>query len=286
MTDHAPLLVIDDLVVRFAVRGGVWRRAVDEIRAVDGVSLHLERGRTLGIVGESGSGKSTLARAVLGLVRPTGGRVQISGRRLDALSPRRQRPLRRHLGVVFQAPGASMNPRQRIGAVVAEPLVVHREGSRGQRRRRVLDLLERCGLPPDAAGRYPHQLSGGQQQRVAIARALALRPRLIVLDEPTSSLDVSVQAQILNLLRDLQDAHGLAYLFISHDMAVIGHMCDRIAVMRAGRIVEEGDRSALLNAPSEAYTRELLAAVPAGPASARGERDASAAATPPAAAIE
>jgi ABC-type microcin C transport system duplicated ATPase subunit YejF len=260
-----PLLDVRDLEVRFPIRSAVSRRVVGEVRAVDGASLTLERGRTLGVVGESGSGKSTLGRAALGLLRPTAGTVRLEGRALAGLSPRAMRPLRRRLGVVFQDPGSSMNPRMRVRSIVAEPLVVHRGGGRRERRRRVAALLDRCGLPADAARRYPHEFSGGQKQRIAIARALALRPGLVVLDEPTSSLDVSVQAQILNLLRDLQEEHGVAYLFISHDMGVVNHMCDHIAVMRDGRIVEEDEREAIIRRPRHPYTQALLAAVPRVP---------------------
>jgi ABC-type glutathione transport system ATPase component len=257
-----PLLQVRDLHVRFPIRAGVLQRVTDHVRAVDGVSFDLAAGETLGLVGESGCGKTTVGRAVLRLVDAADGDVRFEGRSITRLGPRRMRPLRRRMQIVFQDPAGSLDPRMRVGATLAEPLVVHRVARGAEARRAVARLLDQCGLPASVVGRYPHELSGGQRQRVAIARALALRPRLLVCDEPTSALDVSIQAQILNLLRDLQEAGDLAYLFISHDMAVVNHLCDRIAVMQGGRIVEIGHRDQVIDAPAHPFTRELLAAVP------------------------
>ena len=232
------------------------------------VNLELAPGETLGLVGESGSGKSTLARAILGLTHVQSGTIVFDGVDLTHASPRQMRTARRNLQVIFQDPGASLNPRMQVGEIVAEPLIVHNayaESSAGQPRRewlalRVRELLHSCGLAPDAASRYPHQFSGGQKQRIAIARALALKPKLIICDEPTSALDVSVQAQIINLLTDLRAEYGIAYLFISHDLGVVSHVCQRLAVMLAGRIVEQGPVDEVLSSPAHKYTRELLAA--------------------------
>ncbi len=230
--------------------------------AVDDISLDLDRGEALGIVGESGSGKTTLGRAVLGLISIASGSILIEGKDVRTTRGSALRSLRRKAQIIFQDPGGSLNPRMRIAEVVSEPLQIHRVGDRRQRRAAAITLLERCGMPSDAADRLPHQLSGGQRQRVAIARALTLEPALIVCDEPTSALDVSVQAQILNLLSDLRAERGLSYLFISHDIAVVSHLCNRIAVMRAGAIVETGATESVLSAPSHEYTRQLLSAVP------------------------
>ena len=244
-----PLLHVDRICVDYG-SGATARRAVDQ------VSLTIAPGETLGLVGESGCGKSTLARVILSLVKPTAGKVSFDGvdvhhARGDAL-----RSVRRQVQMVFQDPTGSLNPRMRVGDIVAEPLIVHGLPWRD----RVAELLEECGMPRDSAQRYPHQFSGGQRQRIAIARALALRPRLVICDEPTSALDVSVQAQILNLLKQLQQSHGVAYLLITHDLGVVAHMADRIGVMHRGRLVEEGEAVSLLTAPEHPYTRELLAA--------------------------
>ena len=258
-----PLLTVQDLRVHFPVRTGLLQRTTDWVRAVDGVSLHVARGRTLGLVGESGCGKTTVGRAVLRLLPASGGSVTFDGIDVLAASARAMRALRRRMQIVFQDPGGSLNPRMRIGAAVAEPLLVHEPGlGRGETAQRVGEMLERCGMPASCTDRYPHEFSGGQKQRLAIARALMLHPAFIVCDEPTSALDVSVQAQVLNLLADLQRDLGLSYLFISHDMAVVNQMCDRIAVMQDGRIVEEGDRDRIMNRPEQPYTQRLLAAVP------------------------
>jgi ABC-type oligopeptide transport system ATPase subunit len=255
------VLAVEDLHATFPLRGA---RGV--LRAVDGVTFTIAEGETLGLVGESGSGKTTVARCVLRLLPAASGRVLYRGRDLLALGARELRRLRREIQIVFQDPGGSLNPRLRAGTIVGEPLVIHGLARGRDLRDRVAQMLERVGLPASAADRYPHEFSGGEKQRIAIARALASGPRLVVCDEPTSALDVSVQAQILNLLKDLQEQLGLSYLFISHDIAVIHHVCDRVAVMLAGKIVEEGPRDQVLSDPQHPYTRTLLAAVPGAPA--------------------
>jgi len=258
-----PLLEVRDLRVHFPVRGGMLGRVTDHVRAVDGVSFDIATGETLGLVGESGSGKTTVGRSVLRLQEATGGSVRFDGVDVLSAGPARMRSLRREMQIIFQDPAGSLNPRMRIERIVAEPLEVHglvKSGS--ERRAAVEDLLERCGMPKTAADRYPHEFSGGQRQRIGIARALALGPRFLVCDEPTSALDVSIQAQIVNLLGDLQRDLGLSYLFISHDMAVIQHVCTRIAVMYRGELVEVGERDEVLHRPKHEYTRRLLSAVP------------------------
>ena len=257
-----PLLEVVDLKMHFPVRRGLLQRRVGTVKAVDGVSFHLRKGETLGLVGESGCGKTTVGRAILRLLEPTAGGVLFDGRDVLAMPSAELRQARRRMQIIFQDPGGSLNPRMRVGSLVGEPLEVHGMAKGDELREQVGALLERCGLWRGAADRYPHEFSGGQRQRIGIARALALRPDFIVCDEPTSALDVSVQSQILNLLGDLQKEFGLSYLFISHDMAVIHHICDRIAVMWNGRIVEEGDRDRIINRPEHAYTRALLSAVP------------------------
>jgi ABC-type oligopeptide transport system ATPase subunit len=257
-----PLLEVVDLKMHFPVRRGLLQRRVGTVKAVDGVSFHLRKGETLGLVGESGCGKTTVGRAILRLLEPTAGGVLFDGRDVLAMPSAELRQARRRMQIIFQDPGGSLNPRMRVGSLVGEPLEVHGMAKGDELREQVGALLERCGLWRGAADRYPHEFSGGQRQRIGIARALALRPDFIVCDEPTSALDVSVQSQILNLLGDLQKEFGLSYLFISHDMAVIHHICDRIAVMWNGRIVEEGDRDRIINRPEHSYTRALLSAVP------------------------
>ena len=257
-----PILQVTDLQTYFPIRKGLLQRVVGHHKAVDGVSFSIGRGETLGLVGESGCGKTTVGRTILALQPATGGQVLFEGRdvfRQDAASLRR---MRRDMQIIFQDPGGSLNPRMRVGSIVGEPLEVHGLATGDELRARVEQLIERCGLGRAALDRYPHEFSGGQRQRIGIARALALEPKLIVCDEPTSALDVSVQSEILNLLADLQDQLGLSYLFISHDMAVIHHVCDRIAVMKDGRIVEEGTRDEVIGAPRHPYTRRLLLAVP------------------------
>ena len=258
--DAAPVVAeVRDLQVHFPIRRGVLRRTVGVVRAVDGVSLHVREGETLGLVGESGSGKSTLGFALLRLV-PSQGYVAFLGQEVTGLGRKALRPLRQRMQVVFQDPYGSLSPRMPVGDIVAEGLRVHERLRSSQVGARVASILEEVGLPADAADRYPHEFSGGQRQRIAIARALVLEPRLVVLDEPTSALDRSVQAQVVELLRSLQARRGLAYLFISHDLAVVRAVSHRIAVMQAGRIVEQGPAEALFAAPQDPYTRTLMEA--------------------------
>ena len=258
-----PLLEVSDLRTHFPVRTGVLGRVTGHVKAVDGVSFDLARGETLGLVGESGSGKTTVGRTLLRLQPATSGRVAFDGTDVFDASGENLRKLRRRMQIVFQDPAGSLNPRMRIASIVGEPLEVHGMSSgRDELRAKVEELLERCGMPRTAADRYPHEFSGGQRQRIGIARALALGPEFVVCDEPTSALDVSIQAQIVNLLGDLQRALGLSYLFISHDMAVIQHVCTRIAVMLHGKIVEIGERDQILHDPQHDYTKRLLSAVP------------------------
>jgi oligopeptide/dipeptide ABC transporter ATP-binding protein len=257
------LLEVRDLVKHYPVARGLfggWRGAV---RAVDGVSFSIRRGETLGLVGESGCGKTTTGRCVLQLEKPTGGSVRFGGQELVGLAPRALRPVRRQMQVIFQDPYSSLNPRMTVGQIVAEPIAVHGVvPDPAARAARVRELLAQVGLLPQHADRYPHQLSGGQRQRVGIARALGLQPALLVCDEPVSALDVSIQAQIINLLEDLQAQLGLTYLFIAHDLSVVRHISDRVAVMYLGRIVELADRRTLYADPRHPYTRALLSAVP------------------------
>ena len=257
------LLRVRDLRVHFPIRAGLLQRSTGAVKAVDGVSFEVLRGGTLGLVGESGSGKSTVGRAVLRLIEPTEGDVTFDGVDVRAASSGSLRALRRRMQMIFQDPGSSLNPRRTIREAICEPLLVHgiAKGA-GDALEQASALLERCGMTAAALTRYPHEFSGGQKQRIAIARALSLSPSLIVCDEPTSALDVSIQAQILNLLQDLQRDLGLSYLFISHDMGVIQHMCPTIAVMQRGVIVEQGPREQVLAEPREDYTKRLLASVP------------------------
>jgi oligopeptide transport system ATP-binding protein len=257
------LLEVKDLRKWFPVRRGLLiERTVDHVKAVNDVSFEIGEGETLGLVGESGSGKSTTGYCVLQLLRPTAGSVRFMDQELTALGPRALREVRREMQIVFQDPYSSLNPRMTVGTTVEEPLVVHDIGTRRSREARVRELLETVGFNPDFTNRYPHEFSGGQRQRIGIARALALNPRLIVCDEPVSALDVSIQAQILNLLKDLQKDLGLAYLFVAHDLAVVRAVSDRIAVMNKGEIVEIGEANQVYNNPQQDYTKALLAAVP------------------------
>lgn len=260
---HEPLLKVDGLKTYFPIRSGLLQRVTDHFKAVDGVSFEVGKGETLGLVGESGCGKTTVGRTLLRLIPATGGKVSFDGHDVFRASGPELQQLRRNMQIVFQDPAGSLNPRMRIAAIVGEPLVIHGMVSdKDELRERVETLLERSGMPRAAADRYPHEFSGGQRQRIGIARALALEPKFIVCDEPTSALDVSIQAQIINLLMDLQSEFGLSYLFISHDMAVIQHVCQRIAVMYKGKIVEAGTREEIINNPQHKYTQSLLSAVP------------------------
>jgi oligopeptide transport system ATP-binding protein len=257
------LLEVRHLVKHFQVGGGLFGGPAGLVRAVDDVSFAIRRGETLGLVGESGCGKTTTGRCVLQLERPTSGQVIFEGRDLTTLPPTELRAVRRRMQVIFQDPYSSLNPRMTVGQILAEPLSVHGIIPNGRaRRERVRELLHRVGLLPQHADRYPHQLSGGQRQRVGIARALAVEPKLIICDEPVSALDVSIQAQIINLLEDLQAELGLTYLFIAHDLAVVRHISDRVAVMYLGKVVEVADRVELYERPLHPYTQALLAAVP------------------------
>jgi oligopeptide transport system ATP-binding protein len=257
------LLSVKNLKKYFPIKEGVLiDRTVDYVKAVDDVSFDIRTGETLGLVGESGSGKSTTGFCVLQLLKPTSGSVLFDGEELTTMSKREMRAIRREIQIVFQDPYASLNPRMTVGDIVSEPLLIHSVGSRRSRRRSAEQLLEVVGFNPDFINRYPHEFSGGQRQRIGIARALALNPRMIVCDEPVSALDVSIQAQILNLLKDLQIEFGLTYLFIAHDLAVVRAMSDQIAVMNRGKIVEYGPAEKVYTDPQDKYSQALLAAVP------------------------
>ena len=262
-TAAPPLLEVRNLEVHFPFsHGPFWRRTHGAVRAVDGVSFTLREGETLGLVGESGCGKSTTARACLNLVNPTGGEVLFRGRPIQGFDDREMLPLRREMQMIFQDPFASLNPRMTVGRIVGEPLVIFSELSRRDRELEVMRLLQLVGLNPRFLNRYPHEFSGGQRQRIGIARALAVHPKVIFCDEPVSALDVSIQAQVVNLLDDLQQKLGLAYVFIAHDLAVVRHICDRVGVMYLGRVVEIGSAEEIYRDPRHPYTQALLSAVP------------------------
>jgi ABC-type oligopeptide transport system ATPase subunit len=256
-----PLLDVRNLVKEFTRRQGLFR-APSVLRAVDDVSFAIQQGETFGLVGESGSGKTTTGRCVLRLIEPTSGEVRLNGDDVLAFSRERLRQARRQMQIVFQDPYSSLNPRMRVRDIVEEPLIIHRTGGKAERRQRVAELFQLVGLDPSHMTRYPHQFSGGQRQRIGLARALALNPSLVIADEPVSALDVSVQAQVINLLMELQERLKLTYLFIAHDLRLVRHICSRVAVMYRGRIVEMGGTEALFEAPAHPYTRALLSAIP------------------------
>jgi len=259
---NAPLIEVKNLKKYFPIRKGVLQREVARVHAVDDVSFAVNEGETIGLVGESGCGKSTLGRCIVRLLEPTEGDVVFQGRSIGKLGARSLRPLRRQMQMVFQDPYASLNPRKRVGTIVSDPLRIHRIGDRKERKKQVEELLEAVGLSPEHYNRFPHEFSGGQRQRIGVARALALRPKLVVADEPVSALDVSIQAQMINLLEELQDEFSLTYVFIAHDLGVVRHVSDRIAVMYLGRIMELSPAEELYERPIMPYTEALLSAVP------------------------
>ncbi|MEV0089189.1 MULTISPECIES: dipeptide ABC transporter ATP-binding protein [Saccharopolyspora] len=270
-----PILQVRDLVKHFPVTQGVlFKRTIGHVRAVDGVSFDLNRGETLGVVGESGCGKSTLAQVLMRLEKPTSGSALFEGRDMFKMHGAELRKLRRDLQIVLQDPYTSLNPRRTVGDIIGEPFEIHPEvAPKGERRRKVQELLEVVGLNPEHIQRYPHQFSGGQRQRIGIARALALRPKVIICDEPVSALDVSIQAQVMNLLGDLQQEFGLSYVFIAHDLGVVRHLSDRVAVMYLGKVVEIGSDEQIYEHPQHPYTQALLSSVPVPDPTLRGKRE-------------
>jgi oligopeptide/dipeptide ABC transporter ATP-binding protein len=267
-----PLLEVSGLKKHFPIYKGVFSHVAAQVYAVDGISFHLQRGETLGLVGESGCGKSTVGRTLLKLIEPTAGSIRVRGVDITAMDATEMLPYRRQMQMIYQDPYASLNPRMSAGEIVGEPLVIHRVGVRGERHERVAELFQRVGLRPELMDSFPHEFSGGQRQRIGIARALALSPDLIVGDEPVSALDVSIQAQIINLLMELQDEYKLSYLFIAHDLAVVEHISHRVAVMYLGRIVEMTDKTTLFDMPLHPYTEALLEAVPVAKSGARNRK--------------
>jgi peptide/nickel transport system ATP-binding protein/oligopeptide transport system ATP-binding protein len=270
--DDDVLLRVEGLVKHFPIKSGVFKTTVGAVRAVDGVDLIVRKGETLGIVGESGCGKTTLGRTIIKLLEPTSGSIVFDGRDITGYGRKQMRPVRREIQIVFQDPYASLNPRMTVSEIVAEPLRIHGMYHGSEGKKRIAELLRTVGLSPEHGNRFPHEFSGGQRQRIGVARALALNPSMIVLDEPVSALDVSIQAQVVNLLASLQNDFGLTYMFIAHDLSVVRHVSDRIAVMYLGKIVEVGPRQDIYDAPMHPYTQALLSAVPIESPNQRGKR--------------